>query len=289
MRFHQFMGWVAAFLFAAWAFALALSVSTFFLVFFIQPSLRYTVVLGHAVVLGLPIFLIFWWKRWVNVFTCICGGVFVAVASGVLSALTLAERYGLPTVGMFLGLSGAIAGIVFWFILYATGAQAPASNATDRVQQRCGIILGAIAILITGALVGMPNAVWERLARLTQDQTCHNVLRDRTSIAPQVSLVLDLPSEEAPKLTQAMQDFATTYKLQFQDADRMRHRSFISMCNDRLTIVASVPVFELQPGSNWQPITKDLIDRIETLWPGRSRFRAPLPPDGDMPRPKALQ
>jgi hypothetical protein len=105
MRFHQFMGWVAAFLFAAWAFALALSASTFFLVFFIQPSLRYTVVLGHAVVLGLPIFLIFWWKRWVNVFTCICGGVLVAVASGVLSAPTLAERYGLPTVGIFLGLN----------------------------------------------------------------------------------------------------------------------------------------------------------------------------------------
>ena len=69
------MGCVAAFLLASWAFVIALFVGTFGLV-----PVSYTVVLTHAVVLGLPIFLIFWWKRWVNLVTCTCGGFLVAAA-----------------------------------------------------------------------------------------------------------------------------------------------------------------------------------------------------------------
>ena len=69
MRFPQVMGCVAAFLFAAWAFILALFVGTLGLV-----AAGFTVVLAHALVLGLPIFLICWWKRWVNLITCLCGG-----------------------------------------------------------------------------------------------------------------------------------------------------------------------------------------------------------------------
>ena len=81
MRFHQLMGWIAAFLLAAWTFMLVLALLTFFLVVFIVKD---PVVLAHALALGLPIFLIFWFKRWINALTCICGGVFVAVASGLL-------------------------------------------------------------------------------------------------------------------------------------------------------------------------------------------------------------
>jgi hypothetical protein len=308
MRLHRFMGCVAAFLFAAWAFVIALFVGTFGLV-----PVSYTVVLAHALVLGLPIFLVFWWERWVNLFTCTCGGFLVAAASGILPTWPIGPKGssssargvplvvdGVPTLAgwieylqvlIFLGFFGAIAGIVFWAILLASGALAPADNGTDRSQRRRATSLGVVAVLITGTLMAIPNAVWERLTRLAADQSCHNVLRDRDSISPQMSIDLQIAPEDAPKLTQVIQDFAASNKLQYRDASVPTH-SHVSLCNERgLTIkldrLASLSVFELQPGSGWQQTTKELIDRIETLWPGKLRFRAPQ--GGDMPRPKELQ
>ena len=79
MRFDEFMGCLAAFLLAAWAFVIVLLVGTFGLV-----PVSYTVVLAHTVGLGVPIFLILRWKRWLNLMACICGGFFVAAASGVV-------------------------------------------------------------------------------------------------------------------------------------------------------------------------------------------------------------
>ena len=145
MRFHQLMGWIAAFLLAAWTFMLVLALLTFFLVVFVQPSLSYPVVLAHALALGLPIFLIFWFKRWINALTCICGGVFVAVASGLLSAPTLVKEYGFFPVMIYLGVSGAAAGGIFYLSLYATGALTPADKPLERKQQRQATIFGVVA------------------------------------------------------------------------------------------------------------------------------------------------
>lgn len=302
------MACVAAFLFAAWTFVIALFVGTFGLV-----PVSYTVVLAHALVLGLPIFLIFWWKRWVNLVTCICGGFLVAAASGVISRWPAGPKGrnstvggvplvvdGVPTLAgwldflqvlIFLGFFGAIAGIVFWAILLSSGALVPADNGTDRLQRRSATSLGVVAVLITGTLVAIPNFVWGRLARLAMDQSCHNVLRDRDSIAPQVSMELQIAQEDVPKLTQAMHEFAATHKLHYRDAS-VPARWFLSLCNDRgltirLDLLVEISVFELQPGSGWQQTTKELIDRIEALWPGKLRFHAPQ--GGYMPRPEELQ
>ena len=117
------------------------------------------------------------------------------------------------------------------------------------------------------------------------------MLQDRDSISPQVSMDLPIAAEDVPKLTRAMQDFAATHELQFRDAS-VPTSLFLSLCNDRgitvqLHLLASIGVFERQPGSGWQQTTKDLIDRIENLWPGKLRFRSPG--GGEMPRPKELQ
>ena len=248
MHFHQFMGCVAAFLLASWAFVIVLFVSTFALV-----PVSYTVVLTHAAVLGLPIFLIFWWKRWVNVITCICGGFLVAAASGIVPNWPVSPKGsnasvrgvplvvdGVPTLAgwldflqilIFLGVFGAIAGIIFWAILLTSGAIAPADSGADRSKRRSAISLGVVAVLLTGALFAIPDATWGRILRPV-DQTCHNVLRDRDSISPQVSMDLQIAPEDVPKLFRAMQDFAVTHKLQFRDAS-VPTRWFISLCNDR--------------------------------------------------------
>ena len=190
----------------------------------------------------------------------------------------------------FLGVFGAIAGIVFWSILRASGALAPADNGTDRPHRRAAIGLGVVAVLLTGAIFAIPDATWGRILRPV-DQTCHNVLRGRDSIAPQVSMDLPIAQEDVPKLMQAMQDFAATHQLQVRDASAP-DRWFLSLCNDQgltiqLHLLVTIGVFERQPGSGWQQTTKELIATIETLWPGKLRFRAPQ--GGTMPRPKELQ
>ena len=308
MQFHQIMGSVAAFLLSAWVFVIALFAGTFGLV-----PVSYTVVLGHALVLGLPIFLILWWKRWVNAISCVCGGFLIAAASGIVPQWPMGPEGnsasvrgvplvvdGVPTVAgwidflqilIFLGAFGAIAGIAFWLILLASGALAPAANGgTDRWQRRRAIALGSAGILLTSTVLAIPGATWGRILRPV-DQTCHNVLRDRDSIAPKVSMDLQIAPEQVPRLIGEMREFAASHELQFRDAS-VSDRWFISLCDDRgatiqLQHLADISVFELQPGSGWQLTTRELIERIETLWPGKLRFHAPL--GGYKPRPEELK
>lgn len=307
MRFHQFMGCVAAFLFATWAFVITLFMFTFG-----QVPVSFTVVLAHALVLGLPIFLILRWKRWVNPITCICGGFLVAAASGVVpgwpsTAGNLALRTnawvggvqtyidGVPTAAawldfardlIFLGVFGAIAGIVFYAILLSVGALASADN--DRFERRLATRLGVIAILITGTLVAIPDAVWGRLFGVTTDQTCHNTLRNGKWLAPQLVIRLEITGEERPKLTRAMEEFAAIHKISFQD-NSVSQALAISLCNDRgvtfklssLPPFHNIAVIERRPDSGWQQTTKELIAGIESLWPGKLRF---ITKEGEMPK-----
>jgi hypothetical protein len=297
MRFHQIMGCIAAFLFAAWAFVISLFMGTFGLV-----PVSFTVVLANALVLGLPIFLIFRWKRWVNPITCICGGFLVAAASGVVprwpsTATNLALRTnawvggvqtyidGVPTAAawldfardlIFLGVFGGIAGIVFYAILLVTGALALADKGPDRSQRRLATSLGVAAVLITGTLVAIPDAVWGRLSGVAVDQTCHNTFRDRNWLPSQATMRLEITDEEGLKLTRAMEEFAATHKMSFRDNSVSGTHS-ISLCNDRgvtikLHALRHIAVIERRPDSGWQQTTKELVDRIETLWPGKLRL-----------------
>ena len=132
----------------------------------------------------------------VNLLTCICGGLLSGCRFGVSFGANIGRAVRISKSLALLGGVWSNGGIVFYFVLYATGAQAPAVNGTDRAQQRRGIILGVIATVITGLLVGMPNAVWERLAQLASDQTCHNVLQNRNSISLRVSIDLRLKHDQ---------------------------------------------------------------------------------------------
>jgi hypothetical protein len=309
MRFQQVMGCVAAFLFAAIAPAILMGV-------LVPPYIPVVFLnaLQHALVVGLPIFLICWWMRWVNAITCVLVGFLVGAASGVLPYWPSVQPKGghvsvrgvplvvdgvptaaawqdfLQTLG-FLGLLGATGGIAFWLVLRASGTLAPAT--TERSEQGSYWIAGAgratslavAAVLLSIAVVAVPLTAGT-------DRTCHNVLRDgRQSIAPQVSMDLPITGEALAELTRATAEFAATKNLSFRDSSKPE-ALFLSLCHDRgLTIHlspgVSIAVFEVHAGSDWQRTTKDLIDRIETLWPGKLRFRAPQ--GGDMPRPKELQ
>jgi hypothetical protein len=69
-------------------------------------AFTFAIALGHAVLFGLPLFLVFRSKGWVNVMTCVVFGFFVgAVPAGALTwpmqhlkLLTIASVDGVPTI-----------------------------------------------------------------------------------------------------------------------------------------------------------------------------------------------
>ena len=321
MRVQLLAGCIAAFLFAALAFVIALFFGTFGLV---PVGLGF--VLAHALVLGLPIFLIFWWKRWINAISCASAGFIVAAISGVVpnwpwTAAMQAMRTntsvrGVPTVIdgtptmagwldfagvlVFLGAFGAFAGFIFWLILSLCGALAPTDNEPDPSRRASywgagagrAISLAVAAVLLTGAVLAFPSAnVGRIIADITTDRTCHNVLRDRDRISSKVGMYLQIVSDDIPKLTRAIEDFAATHALSFRNSS-VPTALFLSLCNDRgvtiqLQLFVAISVFELQPGSGWERTTKDLITALETLWPGKLGFN--VPGGKFVPRPKELQ
>jgi hypothetical protein len=172
MPLRLFMGCVAAFLFASQAFIIMFYVCTFF-----QVHVSFSFVLAHALVLGLPIFLILWWKRWINLVTCFGAGFMIAAASAVFRYWPLTASRGPSSwpefwpILILLGVLGAVSGLVFCSILYLTGAvalagsQSDASGGARQGGARRATILAVVALLLTGAGYALSNVNFDRLAR----------------------------------------------------------------------------------------------------------------------------
>jgi hypothetical protein len=109
----------------------------------------FAIALAHAVFLGLPLFMVFRAKRWINVITCVVFGFAVgAVPDGVLTwpmqhaeRLTGAAVDGAPTIingvitaagwvgfvepVIYCGSFGALGGLAFWVALTWSGTFEP--------------------------------------------------------------------------------------------------------------------------------------------------------------------
>lgn len=139
---------VAAFVLAALTPAMVVGGVAFTVVAFDRAVplalLAFFISVGHAVALGLPLFVIFRSRGWINVMSCITGGTIVgAVPGGLLTwpfrpgngthssfngVVTIVD--GIPTAAgwlayiqflAFLGAFGALAGFVFWLALKLGG------------------------------------------------------------------------------------------------------------------------------------------------------------------------
>jgi hypothetical protein len=157
LRIEQIAGTATAVLFAALAPALVMAalwhtaeIAPLAFVF------TFAVALAHAVVLGLPLFLVFRSKGWINVMTCVVFGFAVgAVPDGALTwpmqhAVLYASSSvdGVPTIidgvitaagwvsyvkpVIYCGLFGALGGFAFWVALIWSGTCGKAA-AVDRV------------------------------------------------------------------------------------------------------------------------------------------------------------
>ena len=257
-RIQQFAIYVAAFLLAA--LAPAAVVVTLSGSLEVAP-LVFGIAAGHAALLGVPIFLVFRAKHWVNLASCIVAGFVIgAIAVGVLAwplrfpALhTTGSVDGVPTIIngvptlagwlnyvellVLFGAFGALSGFVFWCVLKWSGNLPGKGNdlpveqqlATSRTSRGRSIGVAALAISLAGIVLAVPFII--------KDRTCHNMFRDgRTSIDPVVDINLKIDIEDWSKLTTLVTRFALTHKLSIrndsQDQAGVVRVLALSLCND---------------------------------------------------------
>jgi hypothetical protein len=224
--------------------------------------LAFGIALAHAVLLGLPLFLLLRWKRRVNAAWSIAGGFLVGMVPGAIltwpwrpGSGSSSSSNGVPTVvdGVptlagwigygetltILGAFGALGGLVFWLTLKLSGALAagepvPAPGSRRGARATVGLALAAVAL---AALVFAIPAI-------RKDRTCHNMFRDGgSSISPQVNLDLALGFEDWPALTKRFEDFAAAHALSLRDSSRSQpgvvHVLGLSLCNDKGVNIAA--------------------------------------------------
>ena len=216
------------------------------------------IALGHAVVLGLPLFLLFRTKGWVNFYSStISGFVIGAIPGGVVS---WPSRYtgpgsfssvdgvptmidGVPTLAgwmnyvellLVLGSLGALSGLVFWLVLQFAGRKPnsdnippPAPSPIPRLNTRAAALAG-VSLALAAFVIAIPT--------IMEDRTCHNMFRDRrTSAAPRVASDLNIPRDEWPALTRIFAELGAEHDLSFRDSSIHRpglEYLVLSLCNE---------------------------------------------------------
>jgi hypothetical protein len=273
------------------------------------------VVLAHALLLGLPLFLFLRSLSRVGIISCALGGFLVGTAPlavldlismfGVQNASTDGKATvinGVPTLAGwieyaqavgFAGAFGLAGGLTFWLALRLSRQRIEAPNAMEAHpgKRRTGPWRIAIALLLTCALFGLPSVV--------RDSSCHNLFRDgRASIGPQVAGEIKLMADDWPMLTRLFVDFGEKQSLSFRSDEEIRRGTImwrdLNLCSEAgvnidaidrpwLTQINSplayrgiqFSVYELKAGSDWNRLARDLLDKIEMTWPHKMTFRGP--------------
>lgn len=268
----------------------------------------FVVALAHALLLGLPLFLLLRSIRRFGATPSAVGGFLVgAVPFGALALISMtllqsASSGGIPTVingvpttaGWIeyafavgsTGLLGLAGGVTFWAAmrisgqLVGTGAQPSKSGHGARS-------VVSVAAVLTCAVFLLPSIV--------RDNSCHNLFRDgRTSIGPQLSADLNLPAQDWPTLRQIFVGFGENHSLSFRGDEQIRRGALmwrdLSLCNeagvniDALDGQINSPladrgiqfsIYELRQGSDWKRFARDLIGQIDKTWPQKTTFRGP--------------
>jgi hypothetical protein len=194
----------------------------------------------------------------------------------------------------FMGLLGLAGGVTFWAAMRLSGQIAGKANKTEapssnRHAGSWGI--ACAAALLAAAIVVMPSVV--------KDNSCHNLFREgRTSVGPQIYAEIKLSGQDWPTLRQLFIDFGAVHSLSFRSDEQIRRGNLmwrsLSLCNEAgININAidrpwlallnaplagrgmNLSVYGLKPGSDWNPLARDLLDRIDRAWPQNATFRGP--------------
>ena len=208
----------------------------------------FVIALLHSVVLGLPLFLLFRPRGWVNGLSSIFGGFTVGcIPVGIfIFATNLPGESntsvwgpggvpfvvdGVTTVAAWLsnlklvlqfGGYGALGGLAFWVVLRMTRDLPMVTGNTDSTAQialngsRKSPVLGSS--IVVGTLVLSAGALLA--PTITKDRSCHNLFLDgRDSIGPEATITLDITEDEWLDLTEVMSTFSAENELSFRNSN----------------------------------------------------------------------
>ncbi|MGK9171218.1 hypothetical protein KXR53_33315 [Inquilinus limosus] len=243
--------WIAAVLLGA---LVPAAVSAGFFQTIALLPVTFAVTLGHAVLLGLPIALLYRAKRWQRGSLAIATGFLIgAIPAGILTwpirpssrstmtvngVVTMVD--GVPTLAgwieylRFLGVAGsfgALGALAFWLVLRWSGALDEATRALAGPERN-----NRLAFWLTGVAVAASVLV-AMLPSLTRDRSCHNLTRDgRGSVTPMINLDLDISMADWPRLTQVIETFGASRGMSFRNASSSRPGTVevlsLSACTD---------------------------------------------------------
>ena len=200
------------------------------------------------------------------------------------------------TVGFF-GLLGLGGGLSFWLVMRLSGQIANVPDKPEALSGKPGAGAWSVvsaALLAACAVLVVPGVV--------KDDSCHNRFRDGpTSIGPQIAADLKLPAESWPALRQIFIDFGVAHSLSFRSDEQIRDGKVnwrgLNLCNEagvnidaidqpwlaRMPRLAQIKspladkgirfgVYALKPESDWKPLARELLEKIDVMWPHETTF-----------------
>jgi hypothetical protein len=219
------------------------------------------------------------------------------VINGVLTPAGWTEyAYTVGAIGL-LGVSG---GLIFWLTMRICGQIADRPDKLEALPSKPSArswSTASAAFLLSCATLVLPSVV--------KDYSCHNLFIDgRTSVGPQIRADLKLPAESWSTLRQIFVDFGAAHALSFRSDEQIRRGTVtwrdLNLCNEagvnidaldqpwlarmpRLAEIKSpladrgisLSVYALQPDSDWRPLARELIEKIDTTWPQKVTFSGP--------------
>jgi len=266
-------------------------------------TLSFAVALAHSVLLGLPLygllrsrgFLTSWW-------VAVGGGGIVGVLPfGCLALLSLPDQAstdGTPTVingvrtmaGWLeffqllgeLAALGALGGLTFWLIIRLHTALLSTSANVAVVPQR---VLGWRSITALASAAGIVACAAAAIPALTEDRSCHNPLRGRSSISSQINLELHLGMRDWRAVDAEMREFAKKRGWSYQGDVRpdpnfpwlqvsicdARGTEFVAIATDAREPIR-VAVYQPQGGLDWREPFSAFYRRLQARWPGKLDF-----------------
>jgi hypothetical protein len=201
----------------------------------------FAITLGHSIILGLPVALLYRAKRWKRLSTAVIGAALIgAVPGGVLtwplrpSSRTTASVGGVPTIidGVptfagwlgylellaMLGGLGAVGGLVIWLTLRWSGVLTvtdPDPVKREFRQRRIGFLFAGTAVVASVAIFALPS--------ILKDGSCHNMFRDgRRSASPKMNIDLDITTSDWLRLAQLLERFGASHGMSFRNTSETR-------------------------------------------------------------------
>jgi hypothetical protein len=270
--------------------------------------LAFAIALGHALILGVPVALLFRLKRWDRLWAAVAGAALIGIVpggilmwpfdpssrgSGSANGVVLWVD-GIPTLAgwmayaellMTQAMLGAMGGLICWLTLRSCGV-VPV-DPSRRLRPRMGLLLAVLAIAASGSVVALPL--------LSADRSCHNLFRDgRRSVSTVLNIDLDIAQTDWADLAKLLEQFGQSRQMSFRDLSQRGAPEVdllsLSVCAENSPVVSvdeqrwrsdpsagdrgvAVYLYDPRGGHDWPSLARDLVAALDGRWNGKVRFR----------------